>query len=268
MKPELELIISETAKAYDLPVGHILSADRREPVETARQLAMYVARKQTTRSLPEIAAVFGKTHETVIHATRNIEKRLDVENSLRGKLNAVIDVLRTYENYDSEKRRERKDRWPCICIRIIGVTILIVAAILIVNGLAKNRRQRVDVSPMKDAERSEDCGELENPILRRVLFSNGWMRIRNDQIFKVVRRFGDGPSELGMLDPDKLETIWACNLSDEDAKNLYGWFPGEKKTTGIVCEGTDSHFAWYFRPSGAPVEVPIEKLFRGVKVIK
>lgn len=94
------------------------------------------------------------------------------------------------------------------------------------------------------------------------------MRIRNDQIFKVVRRFGDGPSELGMLDSDKLETIWACNLSDEDAKNLYGWFAGEKKTTGIVCEGTNRHFAWYFRPSGKPVDVPVEKLFRGVKVIK
>ena len=44
-----------------------------------RQIAMYLAKKLTPRSLPEIGRVFGgRDHSTVIHAVRTIEAmRLD-----------------------------------------------------------------------------------------------------------------------------------------------------------------------------------------------
>ena len=51
---------------------------------------MYIARKFTTRSLPEIAKMFDKTHATIIHGVRNIEKRLDVEEELKATLAEIL----------------------------------------------------------------------------------------------------------------------------------------------------------------------------------
>ena len=46
-----------------------------------RQVAMYLSKKLTTRSLPEIGRKFGgRDHTTVIHAVKKIEQ-LKIENS-------------------------------------------------------------------------------------------------------------------------------------------------------------------------------------------
>ena len=71
-------------------MDQILSAERTQSIVTPRQLAMYIARKFTTRSLPEIAKLFDKTHATIIHGVRNIEKRLDVEDELRTMLSEIL----------------------------------------------------------------------------------------------------------------------------------------------------------------------------------
>ena len=54
------------------------------------QMAMYIARKFTTKSLPEIAKQFDKTHATILHGVKTITKRLDVEPELREILSSII----------------------------------------------------------------------------------------------------------------------------------------------------------------------------------
>ena len=71
-------------------MAQILSSERTQSIVTPRQLAMYIARKFTTKSLPEIAKLFDKTHATIIHGVRNIEKRLDVENDLKITLEEIL----------------------------------------------------------------------------------------------------------------------------------------------------------------------------------
>ena len=89
-KLTIEEIQTAVAKKYNVSIAQILSPERTQSIVTPRQLSMYIARKFTTRSLPEIAKFFDKTHATIIHGVRNIEKRLDVEDDLKATLAEIL----------------------------------------------------------------------------------------------------------------------------------------------------------------------------------
>jgi len=67
------------AAHYRIDASEMRSRRRARAVARPRQVAMYLAKKLTPRSLPEIGRVFGgRDHTTVIHAVRTIEAmRLD-----------------------------------------------------------------------------------------------------------------------------------------------------------------------------------------------
>ena len=89
-KLSIEEIQTAVAKKYNVSMAQILSPERTQSIVTPRQLSMYIARKFTTKSLPEIAKLFDKTHATIIHGVRNIEKRLDVETDLKTTLEEIL----------------------------------------------------------------------------------------------------------------------------------------------------------------------------------
>ena len=89
-KLSIEEIQTAVSKKYNVSMAQILSSERTQSIVTPRQLAMYIARKFTTKSLPEIAKLFDKTHATIIHGVRNIEKRLDVEEDLKVTLEEIL----------------------------------------------------------------------------------------------------------------------------------------------------------------------------------
>ena len=89
-KLSIEEIQTAVAKKYNVSITQILSSERTQSIVTPRQLSMYIARKFTTKSLPEIAKLFDKTHATIIHGVRNIEKRLDVESDLKVTLSEIL----------------------------------------------------------------------------------------------------------------------------------------------------------------------------------
>ena len=60
---------------YTLRLSDLLSARRARQVARPRQVAMYLAKTLTSRSLPDIGRRFGgRDHTTVIHAVRRIEE--------------------------------------------------------------------------------------------------------------------------------------------------------------------------------------------------
>jgi chromosomal replication initiator protein len=62
----------------------ILSSRRSASVVKPRQIAMYLAKILTLRSLPEIGRRFGgRDHTTVLHAVRKIEGAVEADVSLR-----------------------------------------------------------------------------------------------------------------------------------------------------------------------------------------
>ena len=62
----------------------MLSQRRSRPLARPRQIAMFLAKKMTTRSLPEIGRRFAnRDHTTVIHAVKTIEKLIENNDDMR-----------------------------------------------------------------------------------------------------------------------------------------------------------------------------------------
>jgi len=89
-KVTIEEIQTAVASAYSVTLSQILSSDRTASLVTPRQLAMYITRKFTSKSLPEIAKKFEKSHATILHGVKTITKRLDVEQELKDNLEKII----------------------------------------------------------------------------------------------------------------------------------------------------------------------------------
>lgn len=83
-------IMKTVATFYGVTFEDILSSQRTQTLVTPRQLAMYLSRKLTTKSLQEIADEFKKTHATVLHGAQTIQKRLDVEPDLKKSMEEIV----------------------------------------------------------------------------------------------------------------------------------------------------------------------------------
>ena len=89
-KLTVEEIQNVVARKYEVKREDILTSVRTQSIVTPRQLAMYISRKYTSKSLQEIADLFDKKHATIIHGVKTIEKRLDVEADLRKTLDEIL----------------------------------------------------------------------------------------------------------------------------------------------------------------------------------
>jgi len=74
-KVTIDEILRKVADHYNLRLSDLLSARRARQVARPRQVAMYLAKTLTSKSLPDIGRRFGgRDHTTVIHAVRKIEE--------------------------------------------------------------------------------------------------------------------------------------------------------------------------------------------------
>lgn len=77
----VEMVQKEVAAYFNVPVAELKTKKRHKNVVLPRQIAMYLTRKLTNHSLPEIGGAFGgKDHTTVLHAYKKIE--LDIANNV------------------------------------------------------------------------------------------------------------------------------------------------------------------------------------------
>lgn len=81
------------ADFFDLRMTDMSSKRRPRSLSAPRQVAMFLCRKLTRSSLPEIANSFGKTHATVVHACKTIQDRIQVEPELRDSVREITRKL-------------------------------------------------------------------------------------------------------------------------------------------------------------------------------
>ena len=74
--PTPGLIISQVCKFYNLEEAVIRGTQKNKGTAEARQIAMYMIRKLTNLSLPDIGKEFGRDHSTVLYAIRKVEVAL------------------------------------------------------------------------------------------------------------------------------------------------------------------------------------------------
>ncbi len=79
---------------FNIPLAEMLSQRRSRPLARPRQIAMYLAKKMTTRSLPEIGRRFAnRDHTTVIHAVKTITRLLEKDDEMRKNVEQLRGLL-------------------------------------------------------------------------------------------------------------------------------------------------------------------------------
>jgi chromosomal replication initiator protein len=81
------------ADHYDIRLVDMTSKRRPAAITLPRQIAMYLCRSLTPSSLPSIAGAFGKTHATILHAYREVSRKMETDPDLRQNVSHLSRLL-------------------------------------------------------------------------------------------------------------------------------------------------------------------------------
>ena len=89
---EIQRVVAER---FHLKQAEMKSKKRTKTIVQPRQMTMYLCRELTSLSFPEIGRHFGgKDHTTVIHACRQIEKRMEDNGEFKQLVESIMRQLR------------------------------------------------------------------------------------------------------------------------------------------------------------------------------
>ncbi len=79
---------------FNIGLSEMLSQRRSRPLARPRQIAMYLAKKMTSRSLPEIGRRFAnRDHTTVIHAVKTITRLSEQDDEMKRNISQIKSLL-------------------------------------------------------------------------------------------------------------------------------------------------------------------------------
>ena len=91
----VENIQKTVADYYKIKVADMYSKKRPASIARPRQIAMYLAKELTQKSLPEIGELFGgRDHTTVLHAVRKISAERQQMSDLNQQLHVLEQTLK------------------------------------------------------------------------------------------------------------------------------------------------------------------------------
>lgn len=91
----VENIQKTVADFYKIKVADMYSKKRPASIARPRQIAMYIAKEMTQKSLPEIGELFGgRDHTTVLHAVRKIAAERQKNTELNQQLHVLEQTLK------------------------------------------------------------------------------------------------------------------------------------------------------------------------------
>ena len=124
----IDEIQKRVAEHYNIRLADMHSARRARAVARPRQVAMYLCKQLTPRSLPEIGRKFGgRDHTTVMHAVRKIEELRADDRTHRRRYRAPAPHARdlTRSDLEVQARREDGDRAAVLIEGRIGGELII-----------------------------------------------------------------------------------------------------------------------------------------------
>lgn len=90
----IEKIQKNIAEHFQIKIIELKSSKRLKNIVFPRQVAMYICRKMTNLSYPEIGSKFGgKDHSTIIHAVKKVEKMMKEDLQLKTLVERLIENL-------------------------------------------------------------------------------------------------------------------------------------------------------------------------------
>jgi chromosomal replication initiator protein len=91
---KIDDILKIVGRHFNVGRTDLLSPRRARSVVVPRQIGMYLAKKMTARSLPEIGRRFGgRDHSTVLHAVRKIEDQIKTDDKLAREVALLIRLV-------------------------------------------------------------------------------------------------------------------------------------------------------------------------------
>jgi len=92
----VDAIQKEVARRYNIKISDMSSSRRLRMIARPRQIAMYLSKTLTSRSLADIGASFGKKdHTTVMHAVKKIEELITKDVDLREEITLLARILQS-----------------------------------------------------------------------------------------------------------------------------------------------------------------------------
>jgi chromosomal replication initiator protein len=92
--PNIAKIQKTVANFFGIKISDLLLANRSKQIVVPRQIAMYLAKKLTSESLPKIGQEFGnKNHATVIHAIKSVEKMINLDQKISVQVKTLEEKL-------------------------------------------------------------------------------------------------------------------------------------------------------------------------------
>ena len=90
----IDLIQKEVSDFFSISVKDMKSNQKQKKFSEPRQIAMFLSRKYTTSSFPEIGSKFGgKNHSTVVHAVKNVERKMISDRSVASTVSMLSTKL-------------------------------------------------------------------------------------------------------------------------------------------------------------------------------
>ena len=90
----IDKIQNTVSNFFNISLAEMLSQRRSRPLARPRQIAMYLSKKLTTRSLPEIGRRFAnRDHTTVIHAVKTITRISEKDEEMKKNINQLRSLL-------------------------------------------------------------------------------------------------------------------------------------------------------------------------------
>ena len=88
--PTPNLIINQVCRFYSVEESILRGTQKTKGITEARQVAIYLIRKLTNLSLPDIGKEFGKDHSTILYSIKKVEKALaDGDDVLRDHIRDI-----------------------------------------------------------------------------------------------------------------------------------------------------------------------------------
>ncbi len=92
-KVTVDEIQSKVAEYFKIRIADLRSERRERSVARPRQIAMYLAKKLTVRSLPDIGRKFDRDHTTVMHAVKKVEELMQTDSTLSEDIVLLTRIL-------------------------------------------------------------------------------------------------------------------------------------------------------------------------------
>ena len=90
----IDKIQTVTSNFFSISLSDMLSPRRSRPLARPRQIAMFLAKRLTSRSLPEIGRKFSnRDHTTVIHAVKTVERLKEKNDELKRNIEELKSLI-------------------------------------------------------------------------------------------------------------------------------------------------------------------------------